>query len=58
MKLISILIYDINLKDWDIDNINKVAQTFDKVSKGIYLWLYHLLSNKPEEIQWFQDIRF
>lgn len=37
MKLVLALIYDINLEDWDIDYINKVDQTFDKVFKGIAL---------------------
>lgn len=29
--------YDIDLKDWNMDYINKVAKTFDKVSRDIYL---------------------
>ena len=37
MKLILALMYDIYLEDWDMDHINKVAQTFGKVSKSIYL---------------------
>ena len=39
MKLVSALTYDIDLEDWDIDCINKVAKTYSKVSKGIHLWL-------------------
>ena len=39
MNLIMILTYNINLKDWNIDYINKVAKTYDKISKNIILWL-------------------
>ena len=37
MKLVSALTYDIDLEDWDIDHINKVAKTYGKVSRGIAL---------------------
>lgn len=50
MKLIIAPTYDINLKDWDINYINKVATIFDKVSKSIALWLQHLQSKEPMEI--------
>lgn len=39
MKHILIPTYDIYLEDWDIDCINKIAQTFGWVSKSIYLQL-------------------
>lgn len=29
--------YDIYLKNWDIDYINKITQTFSGVFKGIHL---------------------
>ncbi len=51
MKLISNPIYNLNLEDWDMNYIDKVAKTFDKISKGIYLQLQHLQSNKLKEIQ-------
>ena len=38
-----------------MDCINKVTQTFGKVSRGIHLRLQHLLGKKLEEIQQFQD---
>lgn len=37
IKLILTLIYDINLKDKNIDCFNKVAQTFDGISKDIMI---------------------
>lgn len=53
IKLILALTYDINLEDWDMNYIDKVAKTFDKVSSGIFLWVHHLQGNKLEEIQQF-----
>ena len=58
MKLVLTPTYNIYLKDWDIDCINKVAQTFGKVSRGIHFQLQYLQGKKPEEIQQFQDTRF
>ena len=58
MKLVSAPTYDIDLEDWDMDRINKVAKTYGKVSRGITLRLQHLRGEKPEEIQQFQDTRF
>ena len=51
MKLILALTYDIDLEDWDIDCINKVAKIYDKISRYIVLWLRHLQGKKPEKIQ-------
>ena len=51
MKLISALTYDIDLENWDMDCINKVAKTFGKISRGIHLWLQYLRGEEPEEIQ-------
>ena len=51
MKLVSAPTYDIYLEDWDMDRINKVAQTFGKVSRGIHLRLQHLQGEEQEEIQ-------
>ena len=42
MKLIMALTYDINLKDWDIDCINKIAKTYGIIFKDITLWLKYL----------------
>lgn len=39
IKLSLALTYNIYLKDWNMDHINKVAQTFGKISRGIVLWL-------------------
>lgn len=39
MKFILALNYNIDLEDWNINCINKVAKTFDKVFKGIHLQL-------------------
>lgn len=46
-------IYNINLEDWDIDCINKVAKTYSKISRGITFWLQYLQSKKPEKIEQF-----
>ena len=53
MKLVSAPTYDIDLEDWDMDRINKVAKTYGKVFKGIALQLQHLRDKEPEEIQQF-----
>ena len=37
MKFILALMYNIDLEDWDMDFINKVAKTYKKVSKDIAL---------------------
>ena len=58
MKLVSAPTYDIDLEDWDMDRINKVAKTYGKVSRGIALRLQHLRGEEPEEIQQFQDTGF
>ena len=58
MKLVSAPTYDIDLEDWDMDRINKVAKTFGKASRGIHLRLQHLRGEEPEEIQQFQDTGF
>ncbi len=50
--------YNIYLEDWDIDCINKVAQTFDEVFRGIHLQLQYLQGNNPEEIQQLQNTGF
>lgn len=39
MRLVLTPIYNINLENWDIDCINKVIKTYNKVSKDISLWL-------------------
>ena len=39
MKYVLAPLYNIDLEDWNIDYINKVAKTYGKVSKGITLWL-------------------
>lgn len=51
MKLISITKYNIQLKDWDINHIKTVKNTYGKVSKDIHLQIQILLSN-------ILDIRF
>ena len=43
--------YDIDLEDWGIDCINKVAKTYNKVFRGIDLQLQHLRGKELEEIQ-------
>lgn len=50
MKLVSTLIYDIDLEDLDIDCINKVVIINSKISKDIHLQIQHLLGNELEEI--------
>lgn len=50
MKLISILTYNMDLEVWDIDCINNIAKTYNKVSKGITLQLQHLQDEELEEI--------
>ena len=42
MKFVSSPIYHIDLKECDIDCINKVAKIFDKTSRGIHPWLQYL----------------
>lgn len=42
--------YNINLEDWNIDCINNIAITYDKVFKGITLWLQYLQGKEPEKI--------
>ena len=37
IKFFLALIYNIYLKNWDIDYINKITQTFNKIFKAIYL---------------------
>ena len=39
MKLVLALMYDIYLEDWDMDYINKVFQTYDRVSRIVVFWL-------------------
>ena len=51
MKLVSTPTYNIDLEDWDMDRINKVAKSYGKVSRGIIIWLQHLQGEEPEEIQ-------
>ena len=58
MKLVSAPTYDIYLEDWDMDRINKVAQTYGRVSRVVALRLRHLRGEEPEEIQQFQDTGF
>lgn len=42
MKLVLGLIYNINIKDSDMDYINKVTKTYVKVSKSIYHQIQYL----------------
>ena len=42
IKLVSAPTYDIDLEDWDINRINKVAKTYGRVSRGIHLRLQYL----------------
>lgn len=42
MKLVLAPMYNIDLENWDIYCIDKIAKLFDKVSKGIHLWLQYL----------------
>lgn len=58
MKLVLTPMYDINLKNWYIDYINKVVKTFGKVSRGIYLRLQYLQSKESDKIEQFQDTGF
>ena len=58
MKLVSATKFDSKLKDWDMDRIEDVQNTYGKVSKGIFLRLQHLRGEEPEEIQQFQDTGF
>lgn len=37
MKLVLALTYNINLKDWKINCINKVDKTYNKISRNIAL---------------------
>ena len=55
MKLVSAAKFDTKLKDWDMDRIEDVQNTYGKVSRGIALRLQHLRGKEPEEIQQFQD---
>lgn len=58
MKLILSSTYDIDFEDYDINHINKIAKTYDKIFKSIVFWLYHLQGKKPEKIKLFQDTKF
>ena len=58
MKLVSAAKFDTKLKDWDMDRINDVQNTYGKVSRGIALRLQHLRGEEPEEIQQFQETGF
>ena len=51
MKLVSATKYDIELKDWDMDRIKDVENTYGKVSRGIDLRIQALLGNIPDEPQ-------
>ncbi len=48
MKLVSATKYDIELKDWDMDRIKAVENTYGKVSRGIHLRIQALLGNTPD----------
>lgn len=37
MKLVLTIKYDTKLKDWDMNYIKKVENTYNKISKDIYL---------------------
>lgn len=39
IKLVLTSTYKINLEDWDMNDINKIAKTHSKVSGNITLWL-------------------
>ena len=51
MKLVSTTKYDTELKDWDMDRIKEVENTYGKVSRGIHLQMQKLLGNIPDEPQ-------
>lgn len=50
MNLILTLIYGINLKDWNINYINKIAKTYSKIFRDITLLLQYLQSKELEDI--------
>ena len=60
MKLVSATNYDIELKDWDMDRIRAVENTYSKVSRGIALPIQALQGNRSDgaQIQKFNDIPF
>ena len=58
MKLVSTTKYDTELRDWDMDRIKEVENTYDKVLRGIYLQMQKLLGNIPDERQQFQETGF
>ena len=58
MKLVSTTKYDTKLKDWDMDRIKEVENTYGKVSRGIHLRMQKLLGNIPDEQQRFQETGF
>lgn len=58
MQLVAALTYDINLENWDINRINIIAKTYNKVFGGIVFRLQHLQGEKLEKIQQFQDTGF
>lgn len=37
MKLVLALTYNINLEDWNMDYINNVAKTYNKISRNFAL---------------------
>ena len=58
MKFVSATKYDTELKDWDMDRIKDVQDTYSKVSRGIHLRVQKLLGNIPDERQQFQETGF
>ena len=50
MKLVSAPTYDIDLEDWDIDRINKIAKTYGRVFRGIHLQIQYLRDEEPKKI--------
>lgn len=51
MNLVLAPIYNINLEDWNLNCINKIAKTYSEVSKTIVLWLQYLQSEESEKLQ-------
>ena len=53
IKLVLAPRYNVYLKDWDIDCINHVAKSYNKISRIIAYRLRHLQGEELEEIQQF-----
>lgn len=60
MKLVSIAKYDIKFKEWDMNRIKDVENTYSEILRDIHLQIPKLLSNISEKphIEQFNNIEF